>query len=225
MNFILFYLQNLFNSICSDRVCSVEMMRLYGLRLDRFSLSNLIESTLTQLLSSFILQRHASNLFFPKSSSPTKNWPDKSFQVTFASSQMVNCLHPLKMMFLAIYTATAPRPNINTLALLCLLTAYIPIAPMYLLHLSLTLSSLISISFKFVQVFLSYPTSTSSNAIYFDYILTYLGLVYFFTVFVLMRSLDVGYGSLFNSIQSYLMAFQSIVLYQVLLFLNVVHQL
>ena len=51
---------------------------------------------------------------------------------------MVSFLHPLKTKFLMTYKANGFNPNTRISALDCLLTASMPIAPIYLLHLSLT---------------------------------------------------------------------------------------
>lgn len=133
---------------------------------------------------------------------------------------MLIFLQPLKIMFLAIYTPVAPRPNNRILALDCLLTASIPIAPMYLLHLSFTFSSLMSSSFKLVSSFLSYSTSTSSMFSSLDSILTFFFFSFFGLLMLGFKSLCDGSGSLFSSYSSSLMAFSSMVLYSVFDFLN-----
>jgi hypothetical protein len=62
-------------------------------------------------------------------------------------SWRVNLLHPDNTKFLAISTPRPPAPLKNMLAAAYLATASTPMAPIYLLHLSLTASSSISISF------------------------------------------------------------------------------
>jgi hypothetical protein len=59
----------------------------------------------------------------------------------------VRDLHPDKTRFFAISTPSAPAPARKIFADAYLATASIPIAPIYLLHLSLTASSSILSSF------------------------------------------------------------------------------
>ena len=63
-------------------------------------------------------------------------------------------------MFLATSIPKTPIPDIKTQLFAYFLTASIPIAPIYLLHLSKTFSSLASNSFYYIFV---YVTSTSSK--------------------------------------------------------------
>ena len=61
--------------------------------------------------------------------------------LSWGLSKITNSLQPAKTMFFAISIPRAPTSQINILLSAYFATASMPIAPMYLLHLSLTFSS------------------------------------------------------------------------------------
>lgn len=137
-----------------------------------------------------------------------------------SSSQRVNLLHPLKTMFLTTSKPKGPRPYIKISALDCLLTASIPIAPMYLLHLSRTFSSLMSSYFPSIfsyETSISYSLAPFKASTFFDSSLRFFS---FLAVCFGMMSVDFGGGNFASSSSSYLIAFSSISLYWVFDFLN-----
>jgi hypothetical protein len=141
---------------------------------------------------------------------------------------MVNLRHPLNTKFLIAYSAAGPNPNTRISAFDCLLTASIPIAPMYLLHLSFTFSSFMSIYWP-VRSFLSYSTSISSWVSSYSFLS--MSPVYFFFFCFLAAFLDVmswmeGTDNFLNSWSNSYIAFYSISLYWFFDFLNSVdHEL
>lgn len=76
-----------------------------------------------------------------------KNYPLRSEKDTILVSWRVTLFTPLKTIFFEISTPRGPRPLKNMLHLLYFATASIPIAQIYLDHLSFTSSFSISISY------------------------------------------------------------------------------
>lgn len=160
------------------------------------------------------------------SSSPKKNWPARSLSRVTSWSWIVNLFTPERTTFLAISTPKGPNPLRNTLAVAYFYTASRPMAPIYLLHLSLTDSSVISNSLFYW--FLSSLKSTSSKLAIPSLIsncLVFLVIFTFCRSLLPSRSLALGGYNLFNSISSCFMASTNISLYLVFDDLNSVHQL
>lgn len=98
------------------------------------------DSTYTKRFSSRTLINTAWENVFPMSLEFRKKFPLTSSAPTVRESWRISLFTPLRTIFFAISTPTSLRPLINTLLRLCFSTASIPIAQIYLLHLSFTSS-------------------------------------------------------------------------------------
>lgn len=149
-----FFLHKLFKRVKSSLVNCRRSVNTTTLRSFCFSiycssspLYNVV--TLTQKLSYCSLSLEHSALVLISSQltslSAIKNCPDNSSLNGYTSSYRISSLQPASTIFFAISTPSGPKPAITILLSAYLATASIPIAPIYLLHLSFTFSSLMFI--------------------------------------------------------------------------------